>query len=224
MDTPSTFDVGRFELRSAICSLLLSFVAFSILPLSMTDFAPKYIPDKKELTKIYSVEESPQYRSPKNVPGKKQIHTEAFNLGLPIVDKSATFSIDLNPPALAPLPFASFNGVPFGSNLADFEISSGKIDVFELSELDKIPRRIGKVDAVYPESLLRRGIEGQVLLSVVIDEDGYLEVEGVKSATNPLFERAAVETANKLRYEAPLKNGKRVRAKFILPIPFKILK
>ncbi len=222
MGVQITFDVGRFEIRSAFCSLALSLAAFSILPLSIAAFAPKSLPEGEKLVKVYSAAEAPRDAS-KRMSNAKSPYAETFNQDLPAVDKSAISPLSLDLSALAPLS-DSLSDVPFGANLTDFQMSSDKIAAFELSELDKIPRRIGGVEIKYPESLLRRGIEGRVLLNVIIDEDGYLEVESVESASNPLFERAAVEAAKKLRYEAPVKNGERVRAKFILPIPFKILK
>ena len=72
--------------------------------------------------------------------------------------------------------------------------------------------------------MLRRGVEGEVRLNVIIDEQGNIEVESVVSSTNSRFEESAIASASKLKYEIPLRGGKPVRAKFVLPIPFKILK
>ena len=76
----------------------------------------------------------------------------------------------------------------------------------------------------YPADMLRRGIEGEVRLNVIIDEQGNLEVESVASSTDKKFETSAIASASKFKYEIPLRDGKPVRAKFVLPIPFKILK
>ncbi len=104
---------------------------------------------------------------------------------------------------------------------ADMAVST---DIFELDMLDKIPRRLDATHIVYPKQMLKRGIEGDVQLSVVIDTTGAVSVERVVSSTNGFFLENAVRAAEKFVYEAPTRNGRAVRARFILPVPFRISK
>ena len=70
--------------------------------------------------------------------------------------------------------------------------------------------------------MFKRGISGEARLLVEIDENGSVKVLDVERCTNTLFAEAAKEAVSKFLYESPMKNGKKVRAQFILPVPFKI--
>ena len=124
----------------------------------------------------------------------------------------------------------SFGGTGGASLDADFfGFSDGigaaaEIEIFALDALDSIPRRLDSTKVRYPPKMLSRGAEGEVRLNVVIDESGNARVDSVEYASRPEFVECAVAAASKFRYEPPKKNGRAVRAKFILPIPFKILK
>ena len=125
------------------------------------------------------------------------------------------FSLAESVAATADIGFAQF------PTDADVAVST---DVFELDMLDKIPRRLDSTRIVYPKQMLKRGIEGDVRLAVVIDTTGAVSVERVVSSTNAFFLESAVRAAEKFVYEAPTRNGRAVRAKFILPVPFRISK
>ncbi len=97
-------------------------------------------------------------------------------------------------------------------------------DIFELDMLDNVPRRLDKTIVRYPKQMLKRGIEGSVKLRVLIDSTGVVSIESVISATNLYFEKVALQAVEKFLYEAPLRNGKPVKARFILEVPFKIIR
>ena len=59
---------------------------------------------------------------------------------------------------------------------------------------------------------------------VQINEDGGVELEGVESFTHEEFLDSAKKSLKSLLYDAPTRNGKPARARFILPITFKINK
>ena len=218
----ASFDIKSYSLESFCCALLLMFASFSVLPFSVA-----IVEEKEEsaptLVRVYSRED-------------KQNSTKETQL-----KKSLQKEITLNAQAISPtvdapsLDFSSLNiGLPNLTAGADFKITafemgangiaSTGIVAFELSGLDKIPRRLNNVKIKYPADMLRRGIEGEVRLNVIIDEQGNLEVESVASSTDKKFETSAIASASKFKYEIPLRDGKPVRAKFVLPIPFKILK
>lgn len=85
------------------------------------------------------------------------------------------------------------------------------------------PKLLESAKIKYPQKLKDQGREGLVELLVEIDARGRVEVAGVKSSTHPLFTKAAVEAVSRFRYEPPAELGEGVRARFILPVPFKIL-
>ena len=155
--------------------------------------------------------------SPRETPRRQPERAGAFDV--PQTGASAfslpNFSLAESVAATADIGFAQF------PTDADVAVST---DVFELDMLDKIPRRLDSTRIVYPKQMLKRGIEGDVRLAVVIDTTGAVSVERVVSSTNAFFLESAVRAAEKFVYEAPTRNGRAVRAKFILPVPFRISK
>lgn len=87
----------------------------------------------------------------------------------------------------------------------------------------ELPKLLESSKIKYPQKLKDQGREGLVELLVEIDARGRVEVAGVKSSTHPLFTKAAVEAVSRFRYEPPSELGEDGRARFILPVPFKIL-
>ena len=218
-----TFEVKSYGAQSLACALLLAFASFSILPLSVA-LVEVSKPSEDRLVRVYSrasgghseVKPSGASSAPKPVRVPPFSDNPPSEIREPALDFS---SVGVKLPDLSSrgeLGFDLFGGVVPG--LPD----GGKFEAFELSSLDKIPRRLNSAHVKYPSDLLRRGVEGEVLLNVVIDEDGSLEVVSVADFTNAAFVDSAVSAASKLNYEPPTKNGERVRAKFVLPIPFKI--
>ncbi len=241
----SQFQKRRLKIRSLWGALLIAFCVFCILPISR----PPSLSVRDGgvyLTEVFS--QSPQGESAdagakpvsknlEDMPALEKVNFSGAQMGTAVdgaLSSAAGFSIDRTQllgsnfkmqslPAAAIDPAGGISGIDGLDAGASLDVGAG-LGVFELSSLDSIPRRLGKAAVRYPESLLRRGVEGVVRLSVIIDETGALEVLGVESSSDDLFTESALEAAKKLRYEIPMKNGAPVRAKFILPIPFKISK
>jgi TonB family protein len=87
-----------------------------------------------------------------------------------------------------------------------------------------VPWRSRAVDPIYPSDAIRAGIQGVVILEIVIGPDG-----GVASAhvlrSIPLLDQAALDAARQWRYEPTLLNGTpvpvimTVTVNFVLPTP-----
>lgn len=88
---------------------------------------------------------------------------------------------------------------------------------------DEIPFLKKYVNPIYPELARQAGIEGTVLILVLIGEDGkVLSVSVIRSDVTPAMERAAVSAAKQFEFE-PAKQGTiSVRAKMTIPITFKL--
>ena len=78
-------------------------------------------------------------------------------------------------------------------------------------------------DRIYPPKLKRQGVEGEVKLLVMIDENGKVSVVEVVSSTHPDFVNASRRAAENSVYQPPTKNGKKVKVQFYLPIRFTLL-
>ncbi|MFA5257346.1 MAG: energy transducer TonB [Opitutales bacterium] len=113
----------------------------------------------------------------------------------------------------------AFPGNGFGMSGGD---SAAELSIFELSELDRIPRLLRGAKPVYPHKMLQERVCGFVRLRVMIDTEGRVSVREVMEATNSEFEQAAVEAATKLIYEVPTRDGKPVNTQFAMPMRFNI--
>jgi periplasmic protein TonB len=81
-----------------------------------------------------------------------------------------------------------------------------------LYELDSQPTVIGEVRIPYPEDARSRGIEGTVVLSVLVDETGH--VRGVKIISGPGggLDQAAAKAVERVRFRPALRKGQPVAA------------
>ncbi len=109
----------------------------------------------------------------------------------------------------------SFDG--FGVNADD---TAGDMLIFDIKDLDSVPRRTRTVQPVYPPELRRARIPGSVSLMVVISETGTVKVEKVVNATHREFEAAATRAAELCQFDPPKKGGKAVRARYVWTFPF----
>ncbi|MBT3637218.1 MAG: TonB family protein, partial [Opitutae bacterium] len=95
--------------------------------------------------------------------------------------------------------------------------------VFALHDLDGNPNVIKRGTLIYPPKLMRRGLEGEVKLLVLIDEKGKVRVLDVVSSTHPDFVEPSRRAAEDSIYEPPKRNGETVKVQFYLPIRFTLL-
>lgn len=214
------------NIKAAICSLIVVFATFAIYPfsvmLSKNSDSQIKVSKKLEIAKIEKRKPDSEHKNVKHLEFSKEKSLKNSDSNI------ESFSIS------TPSNYGSFNVLksetsnPFGKgDFQMFEFESNDtfdMKIFEVSELDRIPKRLSKLSVRYPKDMLERGIDGLVELAVFINEDGSVTFDKIISSTNESFKNAALEIIPKLLYEAPLQNGNRVRAKFILPIPFKIVR
>jgi periplasmic protein TonB len=77
---------------------------------------------------------------------------------------------------------------------------------------------------VYPPALLEQGIEGRVLLRLVIDAQGQVMRDSSRIAESsgyPALDSAALAGAPELRFSPALRNGRPISAPFLQPVQFR---
>ena len=111
----------------------------------------------------------------------------------------------------------SFDG--FGVKAED---TAGDLQIFDVKDLDSVPRRIRTPMLVHPQVLRRARIAGHVTLMVIISETGAVQVERVVNSSHREFESNAVSFAEGCQFEPPKKSGRAVRARYTWPIRFDI--
>lgn len=82
------------------------------------------------------------------------------------------------------------------------------------------PKFIRRVIPEYPVREKRLGIEGKVVLELLIDENGRLIGVRVIDSTNDDFAQAAINAVKQSTFKAATENGIFVKSRAILPIRF----
>jgi TonB family protein len=83
----------------------------------------------------------------------------------------------------------------------------------------KPPASVAKVNPIYPEYAQAAGIQGAVILEVVIGEDGSV-VEAWVLQSVPELDQAAIDAVTQWRYEPTLMNGEPVEVELVVTINF----
>jgi hypothetical protein len=75
---------------------------------------------------------------------------------------------------------------------------------------------------LFPESLIERGIyEGQVNLTILVDERGRATVKRILAATHPELVDPVVKSVNRAVYTVPIRNGKPTKVLITRAVKFK---
>ena len=94
-------------------------------------------------------------------------------------------------------------------------------------EPDVMPEPVGGIEAimknvVYPKSAKDAGIEGKVIVDLIIDEKGNVTYTEILKSVNDDLDKAALDAITKTKFTPALKDNKPVKAKVTLPIMFKL--
>lgn len=95
------------------------------------------------------------------------------------------------------------------------------VDLSALSELPRLsnPRTMaGWWTELYPTRLLLRGIEGEAVVSFIIEMDGHVSSPKILSTTHPDFGRATLRGARLMRFRPALLGGQPVRVRATMPV------
>lgn len=84
------------------------------------------------------------------------------------------------------------------------------------------PRLVKLVPAAYPELARAAGIQGQVLVKVLIGTEGQVLVAEVLQPVNPLLDKAAVEAAYQAIFEPARQRDTPVKAWMAIPFSFRL--
>jgi TonB family protein len=92
--------------------------------------------------------------------------------------------------------------------------------LLNLSELDKKPTPIKRVQPLYPAELKAARKTGEAVISFVVDVDGSVKNLRVEKATEPAFGEAALAAVAAWEFEPGSKNGTPVACQLSLPLRF----
>jgi len=120
-----------------------------------------------------------------------------------------------------------FSGVGIEKGISALSTTDVKIDpgqAFIEAVVDEKPERVSNPPLDYPDLLRQAGIEGNVIVEVIIDTLGHAEPSSLRvvQSTNKAFELSAKEAVLKSLYRPGRVRGQAVRVLVQVPISFTI--
>jgi protein TonB len=93
----------------------------------------------------------------------------------------------------------------------------------EFYAFDEAPVLVKFVSPKYPDLARQAGIEGTVLLNVLVGDDGkVIQVSVIQSDVTPAMEKAAMEAAKQFLFKPAKQRTVPVKARMAIPIRFKL--
>lgn len=124
------------------------------------------------------------------------------------------------PPAAAPVAAAVQQPVAPVPQPTQSTVREG--DIVLVNDLDVTPHVVRAAKPLYPPMAARQRAEANVLVTVLVSENGdVLDAKVLRGDTRYGFEDAAVRAARNTKFSPATKDGKRVRTWFPLPFIFK---
>ena len=94
------------------------------------------------------------------------------------------------------------------------------VKVFNVTDVQVIPKLSNHVAPQYPFTLPTHGIQGSVMLVAVVFPDGSVGDVGVESSTNSEFEPSAIEAVKQWKFEPALRDDMPVACRIRVPVEF----
>jgi len=92
---------------------------------------------------------------------------------------------------------------------------------FSMRELDRPPKALTRRSPAYPAELRAAGIEGSVVVSMVIDTNGRVVQAQVEKSTHREFELAALQAVQEWQFEPGRKAGRQVNTRVTQLLEFR---
>jgi protein TonB len=90
---------------------------------------------------------------------------------------------------------------------------------------DTPPMPMNRTQPIYPNSLLKKGIGGKVMISCVVDTDGQVTATTIKqSSGQPELDKAAVTAVSRWKFKPAKRQGKNFKATCNVPFTFEVKK
>ena len=106
-------------------------------------------------------------------------------------------------------------------------ISRGRVgeklgQIFDISQLDRVPEPVVQPPPVYPFELRRDVETGRVVVGFIVDSKGDVVAPYVVESSHRGFEVAAITGVAKWKFRPGIKGGKRVNTRMQVPIIFRL--
>ena len=86
--------------------------------------------------------------------------------------------------------------------------------------IDTPPKLLSQKQPFFPLMARATASEGEAMIEFIVDENGFVRLPRVVSASHPSFGAAAVQAASEWRFEPPTAQGKKAAVKVRAPVKF----
>ena len=114
---------------------------------------------------------------------------------------------------------AEFDKERTGKTLVDAVITDPEPSPTDFRSVEQFPQMVTKVSPEYPALAIKTGIEGFVVVQILVDTNGKVRKAHVLKSDCQIFEKAAVDAAMRTTFTPAIMNGHPVM--FWMTIPFK---
>ncbi|MBN1407718.1 MAG: energy transducer TonB [Calditrichaceae bacterium] len=112
------------------------------------------------------------------------------------------------------------NKIDIGVLLANSKPPVGdEEEIFDFIAVSKKPEIVVKAQPTYPELARKVGIDGQVVIIVVIDKTGNVEKAEIFKSI-PMLDDAALEAAKRCKFKPAMQRDKYVKVRMAIPFKF----
>jgi protein TonB len=108
----------------------------------------------------------------------------------------------------------------FSSPTLDSRKTNLKMDVFEISDLNQVPKPRRQLPPRYPSIAKANTIEGFVIAEFIIEKNGVVESIVIEDSSHILFEEPTKDAILNWVFTPGLKDGQNVRTRARVKIPF----
>ena len=181
-------------------------VLFPTLDIQATPSKPEQI--------VIQIEDLPETRQISRPPPPPRpavpVETESDDVPDDVTIETTDLELEDVPVDLPPPP-------PAGSEEAPFE----EEEILEVWKVEQKPRLVRRALPVYPEFALRAGLQGSVMLKVLLGKDG--KAESVRMLKGEeIFRKSAEDAVRKFLFEPARQSDRPVKVWLVIPIHFKL--
>ncbi len=110
--------------------------------------------------------------------------------------------------------------------MPSFEVNDNSLGdmIFELEDLDELPRPIRRIGPIYPAELRREGISGSATVLFIVDENGAVRNARIETSTHQEFEKPALDALRRWTFSPGVKGGRKVKTRMRQPFSFSVKK
>jgi len=146
----------------------------------------------------------------------------------PKEEEDPEFKKDFKPLDLSTLSLLLETGVSsdsVGVFVGDFIVDDSVLldsNIFEIEDLDAVPRAILQIKPIYPSNLKRMGVEGDVMIECIVDVQGNVRRPRVIKTTNHEFDKPVLRAIRQWKFEPGKKNNKAVNTRVRIPLNMRL--